>query len=51
MITTRIPYDVTSQAAQNAERRGWSMSQYVAWCVERAVAYERKEKVSVGHED
>lgn len=33
--TVRLPYDVASIAARHAARNGWSMSQYIAWCVER----------------
>lgn len=33
--TVRLPYNVAETAARHAARNGWSMSQYIAWCVER----------------
>lgn len=36
--TTRLPYDVAMSAAKNAASRRWSMSEYIAWCVERMLS-------------
>jgi predicted HicB family RNase H-like nuclease len=33
-VTARLPFDVAAKAAEQAALKRWSMSQYVAWCVE-----------------
>ena len=33
--TVRLPYATAQIAARHAARNGWSMSQYIAWCVDR----------------
>lgn len=32
-MTVRLPYDEYREVAARARRRGWSMSDYVGWCV------------------
>ena len=32
-MTVRLPYDEYREVASRARRRGWSMSDYVGWCV------------------
>ena len=43
-MTTRLPYDVAISAAKQANARRWSLSEYVAWCVERMIANRPNER-------
>jgi len=40
--TVRLPYDVAAAAAIKAKARRWSMSEYIAFCVERALAADAR---------
>jgi hypothetical protein len=46
-VTARLPPDDFREAATRARNRGWSMSDYVAYCVAREVGSRRaKQHVS-----
>jgi hypothetical protein len=36
-LTVRLPYDLYREVSRRAETRGWSISDYVAYCVGREV--------------
>jgi len=42
VLTSRVPFDVGRRAAVAATAKRWSMSEYVCWCVERALAQESR---------
>lgn len=43
-LTTRLPYDLAGQVAIRAQQKRWSVSQYLVYCVERALAADRNRE-------
>lgn len=48
-VTARLPVDVFREAALRASQRGWSMSDYISFCVSREIQGQKKpSRVATG---
>lgn len=46
-VTVRLPYDEYREVASRARRRGWSMSDYVGWCVAKELTGKANKRGEV----
>lgn len=47
-LTLRLPPDLYAEVARRARGRGWSLSDYVAWCVANEIRPKRRHDDPLG---